>query len=274
MLEGLDQIDWKSRDAENVPDLIRGIVSKDKETRSRAHELFEHKVVLGGESFETTDLGYGIASIFRTDLLLVVLPFLIELLNEDQVPAKGEILYDVKWMSEFVRLKPAGEIYHERARQLRAAIWANSDTYIRLLHDQDADTRIEVVFLLIEFMGEQGQFIFFSILHQLEVETDLTVKREILWILHLGLTKHPEVRSTVLDPYVKFLRQVFAPDQEIALRRVAAVCLIEALKSDAPPEAREMLQDFMMQKPEFTLLPYYYLIDFWSAVSDILDSSV
>jgi hypothetical protein len=158
MLETLDQIDWKSRNAEEVPEWIRGLTSKIKEVRIDSFARLEDNVIQGRVSFETFDFRYGIPSILSNDAPYLIIPFLIELLENEETEEKWVMLYMLNLMTYYVHFKDVGD-YIDLAKQIRTRIWEGHKTYFKLLGDAEIKARRYAVVLLTKFVEHASEII-------------------------------------------------------------------------------------------------------------------
>lgn len=279
MLEELNTIDWTSRNAEQVPAWILGLASDDKQTRQRSFNNFEEYVVFGNRSFEEVNLMWGLSNIFQTDVPILVVPFLIELLDNEQVPEKDNILYFLHRMALYVEFHYEGDLYLERARQVRLAIWEGLDTYLKLLKHPDPMVRIVTIELLTLY-SEYSQQVFTNIICQLKRETHVKTIVIALKRLSYSLIKGTQLPTDVLGEYKELLQGFLTPRHEDPVRLVAAVFFIERFGNTMLPEAIDVVREIMGRNPNREAEPYDSLSSssglypFWSKVSAILSSEM
>lgn len=278
MLEGLDTIDWKSRNAERVPAWIRGLASDDRQTRIQAFNDFETHVVFGDRSFEEVDFMWGLSDIFQTDVPILTVPFLIELLNSDRVQDKVKIVYFLHRMALYIEFHYEGDLYVERAREVRSAIWDGFDTYLKLLNHPDPKVRMETIGLLTQY-GEYGQQVFTHIIQRLKIEAHVKTIVIALWNLSYNLVQSIQLPSVVLGEYKDLLQSFLSPRYEDPVRVVAAVFFIEHFGNTALPETVDVVREVVGRNLDRKAEPFDYLsissglYPFWSKVSAILGTT-
>ena len=136
MLERLDDIDWYTLghaygDASDVPGMIRALASPDDRVRAEAWDDLFGSVRHQGDIYDSTPF---------------VVPFLIELLADDSVPAKAELLQNFCYYSPDYSYwnpyyDPNWTDKDEYSRQTRRAIADGYPVYLRLLEADDLDIR-------------------------------------------------------------------------------------------------------------------------------------
>jgi hypothetical protein len=151
ILSTMTLVDWKAYNAEAVPDWIRGLASADPKERFISYQLLEGRLIYYKVGWETFDQGYGISIILASDLQLKTLPFLIALLELENVEGKKDILGLLEYFATFGNMNPEGEIYAKRAEDLRNAVWKERKTYIKFLQSDDAKLRLYAFGLLCLF---------------------------------------------------------------------------------------------------------------------------
>lgn len=141
LLSGLNDIDWYALghaygDASDVPDMIRGLLSADKDRRDEAWSELFGSVRHQGDMYDSTP---------------VVVPFLVELLDHSEVPGKDEILQGVRYW--------APDTWSHRLRvrdfegtgfpaQTCRAIAQGLPVYQRLLRHEDSEVRVQAARVL------------------------------------------------------------------------------------------------------------------------------
>jgi hypothetical protein len=235
MLVNLDQVDWKIRHAEELPNHIRNLASDDDQLTIYAQEYIEEKILYGGINFQDVDRGYGISTILASDILSLMTPFLIELLTYEQVKTKAAILSMLRFIVGYVDFHFEGEIFLDRAKQIRQVIWKENKLYLNLLIDADASVRLSAFSLLSDF-EEYAQILLPSLLEKIRGEGSTDTKSLMLWNL-----KKLVIENEILDPemrhrFIDFLYELIVLNQAYPVRIVAAMLLIHFLREKAPFE--------------------------------------
>jgi hypothetical protein len=158
MLENLDDIDWSKLEdaygqATNVPNLIRGLVSSEKEVRQKARFDLGSHIIHQGTPYSSTV--YAIA-------------FLAELLQNPTIPDHGTIASLLVFIAEsclylqedFVKTAPVLErkeqqvdqVDHDRYKNAIIDSWravtSFMPVYLNLLEGSDSQTQIQLQKLL------------------------------------------------------------------------------------------------------------------------------
>ncbi len=235
MLVNIDKVDWKIRYAEELPNHIKNLASDDGQLSIYAQEYIEDKILYGGINFQDVDRGYGISAILASDILYLMTPFLIELLTYEQVKTKAAILSMLRFMVGYVGFHYEGEIYLDRAKQLRQVIWKENNLYLNLLVDADPSIRVAAFSLLSSF-EEYAQRLLPPLLEKIREEGSTDTKSLMLWNL-----KKLVIENEILDPemrhrFIDLLHELIVPNQDYPVRIVAATLLIYFLRDEAPFE--------------------------------------
>jgi hypothetical protein len=264
MLEGLDSVDWQHLThaygpATDVPDVIRALVSADKETREQAlYELYG-TIWHQGTVYQAT--AYAV-------------PFLIELLKDKMVQDKDGILdllsciargrsgLDAhKWFSFFDGVRDTPEFKAELAEELawvhrsHKAVGEGIPLYLDLLHHPDSDIRMKVLYLLSLFK-EEAQRVVPMLRQLLANETDDLVTACAV----LSLAELIEYES----PEFSFLRSLFSAEQNSLLRFIAALAITRCAEERTPLEVLRTLIDAVDEAkvidPLYSRLPWRGLV--------------
>ncbi len=250
-----------------------GLLSDDWERRSEALRRFHDEVVLGKQGFENVDLGWGISSILKNDVPLLVVPFLIEMLSLDGLQEKITILDWLYSMAWYVDLKNEGDIYMERARQVRAAVWSGFETYTRLLLHPEPRVR-NIAAELLGIFTEHAQQVFTPLIQLLKTEEDINAVVMTLRTLSFFLIDKATLLPDALEEYRFLLRNFLKPEYADPIRLTAAVFLSEHFGTI--PEVVETIKDVLRRRPDRGIEPYTYFTyfdlryPFWSKIEAIL----
>jgi hypothetical protein len=176
MFKNLYKIDWKNLEAEDVPQIIEQLFSQDKRLRSNAFDLFDERVVYNGNMkyWQEINLGHYISKILVSDLQLVTVPFLYEIIVHPQHSNK-EVYDFLIAFALYATMHDEGEIYRQRAIQIKEEIWKNIDDYIIDLSNPEPIVRRSVFSLLCKYTDKVGVVVPILLKH-LRLETDTLVK--------------------------------------------------------------------------------------------------
>jgi hypothetical protein len=220
MLEGLDQVDWGSlgklvyaQPATKVPELVRDLLSNDKNVRD---EALAH--LFGAQQ----DLG----SIQRATPFII--PFIIEILADENTPERVSILWCLHAMFDYLQ----GSVVHPndvRELQLYAkvyeAIEADVTVYLSFLKNSDADIQHAAVVFLGNLRGKDEQLIP-ELIRLFEVNVDKSIAT--IALASIGRLLSP--RDDLPRRFGIFLRDVAANRRyKIEIRRAAAKALASSL---------------------------------------------
>jgi len=134
VLEQLDSIDWKSYNAEYIPDLTRGLASPEVEIQLDAElKLWWILAPMPHGVWEELDAA-AVQKLLETELPIVVIPFLMELLQTEEAVRKDMVLQLVVFMSRY-REYVEDEAHWELAMRCFEALKIGMPIYQRLLND-------------------------------------------------------------------------------------------------------------------------------------------
>lgn len=258
MLERLDSVDWSSLqhaygEASDVPDLIRSLAAPDRDARQNAiYELYGN-IWHQGTVYEAT--AYAV-------------PFLIELLQQPEVPDRHEIavlLREIGTGSSYLDVhggfdwyrneRHTSEFQEKLHRELawvkaaHAAVLDGIDVYLNLTKDEDGRLRAAIPFLLSVCRGRDNQIE--PALHRMAREDRCEQVRAsalfgLLRIRQFASAEPPQLsgRVTELAPFFRDLMS--DPEESPLVRLVAAQCWVESTDSedvsDALAAARETIR--------------------------------
>ena len=227
MLERLDEIDWYSLghaygDASDVPDMIRGLASKDDAEREQAWNELIGSVRHQGDVYDTTP---------------VVVPFLIEILSDPSLPDKANFLmcfcyYSVDyadWSYSNEEEEMAGGEYTQQTRQ---SIEEGMPIYLSLLDDPDSEIRSWAARVL-TLCFSQHEKVSETLRHRLHEEPDASVR--MVWVLQLGVLNRSED--------VSFLTEVSARDDDLLVRLSAALMCIYIDVDETPESVFQLIEE-------------------------------
>lgn len=188
----------------------------------------------GGVDWQSVDLGYGISTILATDIPYLIVPFFVELLSYEDDSTKAWILSMLRFLAEYVDFHDEGEIYRERAMQIREAVWNEHDSYLNLLHHASASVRF-AAFNTLSTFSEHIQDLLLPLLKAIETETDADTKALMIWYLKNLSPKNGMVDTDAKYLVTQFLHELVVSDDH-AFQLVAAMILICFLKAEAPSD--------------------------------------
>jgi hypothetical protein len=186
-----------------------------------------------------------------------IVPFLIELLNYEQVQEKELILALLQFMASYTYFQYEGEIYITKAQQIHEAIWGGLDIYIKLLNSNSAPVRVAIVDLISEY-PEYAERIVPLILQRLELEDNDEVRAKILYSLNKSSLLIEGISPNILERYLKLLRRFLSSQYDQKLRLTAACYLIAQLKATTSRDVVNALVDGLVKEYEphpFTYFP-------------------
>jgi hypothetical protein len=169
LLETLDQIDWKDLGEPRIPEWLRGLAQNNTEASGQLEDRF---VYLGSETWEN----YGPASeLLKNDVPVLIVPFLIELLGNEECNQKAFILALLLDLLSYINLNhasaflyrrrtpeevskilessPDDDLYILRGKKVFAAVYEGREVYKSFLHGHSPAIGMEAASLL-EALGE------------------------------------------------------------------------------------------------------------------------
>ncbi len=265
MLEQLDAIHWQRLDhaygeASDVPDLIRALASRDEETRQGALYALYGTIWHQGTVYEATSYA---------------VPFLIELLANDDVQGKEEILQFLVHLAHGHSYKAVHQSFEARmhgehavnnpqyqaemqvelywVKQAHDAVAEGRKTYVSLLEHPDPAVRMGVPYTLAS-LAEHATEILPVVHARLEIEHDPQVRASLLLCMGLLATD----RSQEYTQY--FYDMVKAQQEQDLVRLAAAMALVRLEKENTPADVIQRLVEAITHPEEieetYSTLPW------------------
>lgn len=215
MLEGLEQIDWKSMrySCETIPDDIRSLLSQDSEVRGDALDSLLGSGGCFGEIGDATPH---------------IIPFLLELLAHDETPDKAELLYRLSGVAE--RIGHSGHPIHMMRLQLKTydALRAGLDLFISLLKDGSAYVRMNCIDML-QHMTDDVVVLVPELIDRFRHEQDEEVEVALLKSLKTLLGSGDWHLDNLRRQCIPFLKETVETHKSRKVRIAAARASLEAI---------------------------------------------
>ncbi|MGB1288560.1 MAG: HEAT repeat domain-containing protein [Aggregatilineales bacterium] len=247
MLENLDKVNWSELEhaygsAEDVPDLIRGLLSDDEAYREQVWGTLYGNIWHQGTVYEAT--AYAV-------------PFLIELLESPDFPdkvamlnylstlAQGNSYHDVHQHLSFFQEEDTSEMNALIAQELqwvkdaREGVYQHYLLYAKLLHDDDRHVRLEAVSLIGVF-DEHPDTLLPILRRHLASETDIYVRTKIMIALGRILSAHEDSSAAIVEPYL-------ASENPMIMRFMAAQVTVWIKGEDTPSSVIDILKEAVTQ---------------------------
>lgn len=226
MLENLNAINWQRLDhaygeASDVPDLIRALASRDEETRQGALYTLYGNIWHQGTVYEATSYA---------------VPFLLELLADEDVQGKEELLQFLVHLANGYSYKAVHQSFEARLRGEQAinnphyqaemqvelywvkrthdAVAEGMKIYFSLLQHPDPGVRMGVPYTLAS-LAERAPEILPVVNAHLEIEHDPQVRASLMLCMGLLAIDYPQ-------EYTQYLCDSVNAEQEPDLVRLAA----------------------------------------------------
>ncbi len=271
MLEGLDKLNWQALEhaygfATDVPGLIRDLASADERTRAIAIYELHGNIWHQGTVYEAT--AYAV-------------PFLVELLKQESVQDKDQIL---GLLASIASGNPALQaddnfmrsMLEQKGRDFEteldlATFWADMahdavrdgiPVYLALLGDDHPKIRMGAAYVL-SYLKERAADIAPHIRALSDPEKDTYVKASLIRSLGVLVESDPEYRQLFEDV-------VSSRDREL-LRLVASLALTRVAREHTSPEAIALLTE-TCQRPELISDEYSTLPWLGDVVADACDA--
>jgi len=151
MLDNVNDVDWAGKGHPNIPELLSQLASNDRYKQAHARNQLESDVVLGGENWQDFDRGYGIELVFQSDVIIHLIPFLIELLDSDGVSNRSLIFTLLAGIHHYKNMHDEKEVYKERVIDVNNVLWSGREVYLKLLSDSDLKVRKGALSVLMGF---------------------------------------------------------------------------------------------------------------------------
>lgn len=228
MLNDLDTINWRQLThaygpADDIPELIKDLASPSRDIWEKALEKLRGTIWHQGTVYEAT--AYAI-------------PFLLELLANNAVQCRDEILLDLAYLARGGLKDYTPEAY-DWVNNAHKAVAQGLNVYLNLLEDTDPNVRKYVPFVLSSL--EELAFSIIPVLDRyLLKENDPQAKANLV----LYLASQPGYHSGD-DQWLKNL--VNAEAEHPFVKTIAAMCHIKQAKAQTPPESIQVLLDTLLQ---------------------------
>ncbi len=253
MLEKMSNIDWEQLQAPKIPSWLYQMTSEDEKIRSEAHVHFGEQVL---HTLAISDeIKLNNAELFRNNIQLTALPFLIELLEDDNVHDKNKILYAFHTMITYIHFIDSNDTYYSKAMELRNAVWEYHDIYIDCLESRIRKTQIATIQLLAEF-GEHGSYILSHFHRLIEGTHKKDLLSIVLWEINHNLLKDGKVIIRLPPEFVSYLEMLIESNPEHIIRITSAIILINTLDKNAPEIAIIYLTKALINRSDKPPLEY------------------
>jgi len=151
MLNNVNDVDWAGKGHPNIPQLLSQLASNNRYKQTDALNRLESDVVLGGGHSQNFDRGYGIELIFKTDVILHIIPFLLELIEADITTGKASILSLLNQMHHYKDMYDKESAYKIHVENIHDALWEGRGLYTELLSSNDMIVRQVALAVLMGF---------------------------------------------------------------------------------------------------------------------------
>ncbi|MBZ0294925.1 MAG: hypothetical protein K8L99_20350 [Anaerolineae bacterium] len=252
MLNGLDDVDWKKRHAENVPIWIRQLTSPNEEVRFNARAELGKQILCEDNNLQGIRIKR-LNQVLDSDIHVVIIPFFVELLTFETVGNKEQILSALHFMAEYVDYFDKNHRFFGRTKAIRDAVWIHHDSYFMSLNHGEEEVKLAAVRLLSEYT-EHTDYILPRLLVFLESPLDIDTKAEVLWEINDNLLQDSKLDARLRSEFCELLERLIKADQNSAVRTTATVILINLLGEATPPEAIAYLVDTMINPMEWSSL--------------------
>ncbi|MEO1166218.1 MAG: hypothetical protein AAFV98_20735 [Chloroflexota bacterium] len=251
MLETLDTVDWANlthaysrtySGASNIPPLIRGLTSSDEENRKRAYEKLFDCIFHQSTIYEAT---------------AYVVPFLIELLQNDSVEAKDDMLHMLNTVQRGMNdtqsylswIRSSGQDYTsedlgrmQKEADAIATVFDNVKSayglYLDFLHSPDAKLRWAAVKILDPYIDLQDEIVP-AYKRIIEGQEPLDLQQHTLKAInHLRKLSIQRGKNDYVEEHRDYLLTYFRQTDSLGLRYTASIAL---LNDDDPTVVDEIL---------------------------------
>ena len=265
MLENLDKIEWQSLnhaygEASDVPGLIRALASRDKEVREATiYELYGN-IYHQGTVYEATSYA---------------VPFLLELLESDEVQGKDDVLvllfhlargHSYKEVHQAIQARFMGEeavnspeyqaemqVELYWVKRAHDAVAEGMRVYFKLLGHPEPEIRLAVPYTLSCLPEHAGEILPVVAAH-LEVEAHTQVRASLLLCMGVLAADHSQAYSQT------FRNRATMEGEDALVKLAAAMALVASARENTPPEVLRGLVEAITYPEEveetYTTLPW------------------
>ncbi len=262
MIKDLDQIDWKSMDAEIVPDVLRSYI-QGKKLETPTIKAYEALIFLDHSQHDLIHNDF-YKEFPDRKVITILIPFLIQLARSPEINTaeKANILWDLEFIVGWVDSVDEKHYteHYKYALELREMVWEGHDIYFELLSSENDREKIPIINLLSRYR-EYAEIVLPHLLQRLQVETDEWQVRIICAIFDLFLRSgraRESAKLIIQDQLLSFLSK----DYQHAVRVASFLTLIDIWKSETPSTVIDVMLEYCMKQsrgwmrlPNYTIFP-------------------
>ncbi len=266
MLEGLNEIDWARvrghiyGEPEAIPSHIWNLLSEDFAVRQEALGFLLGSGQDMGEIADSTPL---------------IIPFLLEILADSGTPHRSEVLYYLGFVAQHAAGRAARSFRKKRLQVYTyEALERAIDLLLRLLDDQDAETRFESIVIL-RSMADSAEQIIPALINHFGLEDDPAIRVEIVKSIVALLSAADLTQGDLRKRYTPFFERLAAPGGDPALRVVAARAALMVMlpyrfiQQTAPPDLVETVIEAFWAVKDGDMGSYFEKRDLVMALSRV-----
>jgi len=218
MLEGLDRIDWQSLGFHvygkhgRIPAEIRNLLAQDPQVREEARGFLLGAGQDFGDIYDTTPH---------------IIPFLIELLADEETPGKADLLWHLSGVAEYILYAKHLSI-HMMGLCLKTyeALQAGLSILVALLRDGSVEVRMADTYLMAQ-MTDEAECLIPQFIQHLHNEQDENVQIGLLDGLKTLFGSLEWPRYGLKDQYAPFFREVVETHPSRRVRVAGARASVE-----------------------------------------------
>lgn len=230
MLQGLDQVDWHSLNAEDIPDKLLSLLSPKNDDREKAffyllYELADPDIAEG----------YGTPpEILSNELKAIVVGFLQQILNAPYPDTQAYALGVMMTICYLFKREIYVEPYLMRLQQLRQRLESGIHLYLDKLTHDDVQVRYHAVKLILKFPAPSPKFVE-SLLDAIPVESDFRLQMLQIWtVLHL-VNGNEQFLEMYSPEFIDLLERLIVSTESYDVKVIIGVVLAN-LKREATSE--------------------------------------
>ena len=245
MLSRLDEIDWKARDAEHIPAILRQLISEDAKVGAIALSDFDEKIVHYNFTLDAHDIDK-IEMYLASDIYSDVLHFVIEIITSKSTSPgiRLGLYYSLSLIAEFVDILEALKRDTNRAITLKKKVWGYQSIYFSQLRTSSSGEKIAIISLLRRF-PEEFEIIIPRFKEAIETEKDDDIRAYLLDALRRR--SHAVKRSLFLKhEFDVFLPDLVEKNTYHVVRITAAVFTASLLRGETPPFIVDYILDILV----------------------------
>ncbi|MBN1123034.1 MAG: hypothetical protein JXJ17_18300 [Anaerolineae bacterium] len=255
MLDALDKIDWENTgyhvygQQELIPDRFRSLLSPNPETRELARGFLLGSQQDAGDIYDTTP---------------AIIPFLIELVTQEDTPDREELLRDLSGPLEYIYFqrytKPLSLHMMQLCLNTYGAYKKGIDSLVDMLANEEKPIQISCIHLL-RYMTDEVEYLIPELITHFRRESEEEVQTALLGCLKTLFSSLERTRYSLKEAYSSFFKALVESHPSHKVRVAAARASVDTLNPVSTTQETDRLS---------SLVPGILAREFWDRCCPML----